>query len=97
MVDFAIPLPRRGAGAFIVSAVGYSYLITLLPLWPTMSSYPFTTPVILAELIRPSRSSRIWMVQELGNLNGAGADPTEQELRNLGSVGADLIEQELGN
>ncbi|RRT37358.1 hypothetical protein B296_00031882 [Ensete ventricosum] len=34
---------------------------------------------------------------ELGNLNGAGADPTEQELRNLNGVGADPTEQELGN
>ncbi|RWV84618.1 hypothetical protein GW17_00053655 [Ensete ventricosum] len=32
VVDFAIPQPRRGAGAFIVSAVDHSYLVTLLPL-----------------------------------------------------------------
>ncbi|RRT49309.1 hypothetical protein B296_00039651 [Ensete ventricosum] len=48
VVDFAIPLPRRGAGAFIVSAVGHSYLVTLLPLWLTMPSCPSTTPVVLA-------------------------------------------------
>ncbi|RRT32567.1 hypothetical protein B296_00044036 [Ensete ventricosum] len=48
VVGFAIPLPHRGARAFIVSDVGYSYLVTLLPLWPTMSSYPSTTPVVLA-------------------------------------------------
>ncbi|RRT32744.1 hypothetical protein B296_00049245, partial [Ensete ventricosum] len=42
--------------------------------------------------------------QELGNLNGAGADPTEQELENLNGelenlngAGADLTEQDLGN
>ncbi|RWV88800.1 hypothetical protein GW17_00049089 [Ensete ventricosum] len=34
---FSIPLPRRGAGAFIVGAVDHSYLITLLHLWLTMS------------------------------------------------------------
>ncbi|RZR76159.1 hypothetical protein BHM03_00000786 [Ensete ventricosum] len=48
VVGFVIPLPRRGAGAFIVSDVGYSYLVTLLSLWPTMSSYPSTTLVVLA-------------------------------------------------
>ncbi|RZS26732.1 hypothetical protein BHM03_00060111, partial [Ensete ventricosum] len=48
VVRFSIPLPRRGAGAFIVSVVDHSYLVTLLPLWPTMPSYPSTTPVILA-------------------------------------------------
>ncbi|RWW02773.1 hypothetical protein GW17_00034117 [Ensete ventricosum] len=45
---FSIPLPRRGAGAFIVSAVDHSYLVTLLLLWPTMSSYPFITLAVLA-------------------------------------------------
>ncbi|RWW18378.1 hypothetical protein GW17_00017640, partial [Ensete ventricosum] len=35
--------------AFIVSDVGYSYLVTLLSLWPTMSSYPSTTLVVLAQ------------------------------------------------
>ncbi|RRT61521.1 hypothetical protein B296_00023091 [Ensete ventricosum] len=48
VVPFLIPLPRRGAGAFIVSVVDHSYLITLLLLWPTMSSYPSTTLVIPA-------------------------------------------------
>ncbi|RWW74826.1 hypothetical protein BHE74_00017203 [Ensete ventricosum] len=48
MVDFAIPLPRRGAGAFIVSVVGPSYLITLLPLRLIMSSYLSTMPLMLA-------------------------------------------------
>ncbi|RWV86351.1 hypothetical protein GW17_00051772 [Ensete ventricosum] len=48
VVDFPIPLPRRGAGAYIVGAVGHPYLATLLPSWLTMSSYPSTTPVVLA-------------------------------------------------
>ncbi|RRT55947.1 hypothetical protein B296_00023703 [Ensete ventricosum] len=48
MVDFAISLPRRGAGAFIVSVVGPSYLITLLPLRLTMSSYLSTMPLMIA-------------------------------------------------
>ncbi|RRT39879.1 hypothetical protein B296_00053972 [Ensete ventricosum] len=48
MVDFAIPLLRRGTGAFIVSVVGPSYLITLLPLRLTMLSYLSTMPAILA-------------------------------------------------
>ncbi|RZS00370.1 hypothetical protein BHM03_00030078 [Ensete ventricosum] len=47
MVDFAIPLPRRGAGAFIVSVVSPSYLITLLPLRFIMSSYLSTMPLVL--------------------------------------------------
>ncbi|RWW48867.1 hypothetical protein BHE74_00045026, partial [Ensete ventricosum] len=37
-----------GTGAFIVSAVDHSYLITLLLLWPTISSYPSATLAILA-------------------------------------------------
>ncbi|RRT49043.1 hypothetical protein B296_00020066 [Ensete ventricosum] len=48
MVDFLIPLPRRGARAFIVSVVGHSYLITLLPLRLTISSYLSTMPLVLA-------------------------------------------------
>ncbi|RWW27927.1 hypothetical protein GW17_00007618 [Ensete ventricosum] len=48
MVNFAIPLLRRGAGAFIVSVVGHSYLISLLPLLLTMPSYLSTMPVVLA-------------------------------------------------
>ncbi|RWW54962.1 hypothetical protein BHE74_00038420, partial [Ensete ventricosum] len=34
--------------AFIVSAVDHLYLVTLLLLWSTMLSYPFTTLVVLA-------------------------------------------------
>ncbi|RRT41428.1 hypothetical protein B296_00032417, partial [Ensete ventricosum] len=37
----------QSAGAFIVSVVNHSYLVTLLLLWPTTSSYPFTTLVVL--------------------------------------------------
>ncbi|RZS24306.1 hypothetical protein BHM03_00057357 [Ensete ventricosum] len=48
VVCFSTPLPRKGAGAFIVSAVDHSYLVTLLPLWPTIPSYPSTTPIVLA-------------------------------------------------
>ncbi|RRT35967.1 hypothetical protein B296_00045058 [Ensete ventricosum] len=48
MVGFAIPLLRRGAGAFIVSVIGHSYLISLLPLFLTIPSYLSTTPAVLA-------------------------------------------------
>ncbi|RWW54713.1 hypothetical protein BHE74_00038689 [Ensete ventricosum] len=48
VVDFPLPLPRRGAGAYIVGDVGHTYMATLLPLWLTMSSYPSTTPTVLA-------------------------------------------------
>ncbi|RZS26612.1 hypothetical protein BHM03_00059974 [Ensete ventricosum] len=48
MVDFVIPLLRRGTRAFIVSVVGHSYLISLLPLLLTMSSYLSTMPAVLA-------------------------------------------------
>ncbi|RWV81788.1 hypothetical protein GW17_00056762 [Ensete ventricosum] len=48
MVDFAIPLPCRGARTFIVSDVGHSYLIILLPLRLTISSYLSTMPLVLA-------------------------------------------------
>ncbi|RWW25209.1 hypothetical protein GW17_00010460, partial [Ensete ventricosum] len=43
-----------GVGAYIVSVVGHPYLATLLPLWLTMSSYPSTTPVVLA-LVRNTK------------------------------------------
>ncbi|RWV87301.1 hypothetical protein GW17_00050719, partial [Ensete ventricosum] len=48
MVRFAIPLLRRGAGAFIVSAIGHSFLISLLPLLLTILSYLSTMPAVLA-------------------------------------------------
>ncbi|RWV80503.1 hypothetical protein GW17_00058219, partial [Ensete ventricosum] len=44
----AIPLPRRGAGAYIVGVVNHPYLATRLPLWLTLSSYASTTPAVLA-------------------------------------------------
>ncbi|RWW88007.1 hypothetical protein BHE74_00003137 [Ensete ventricosum] len=47
MVDFTILPSRRGAGAFIVSVVGPSYLISLLPLRLTMSLYLSTMPLVL--------------------------------------------------
>ncbi|RRT55987.1 hypothetical protein B296_00043569, partial [Ensete ventricosum] len=46
VVPFSIPMPRKSAGAFIVSVVDHSYLVALLFLWPTMRSYPSTTLVI---------------------------------------------------
>ncbi|RWV82071.1 hypothetical protein GW17_00056458 [Ensete ventricosum] len=45
---FATPLPRRGAGAYIVGVVDHPYLATRLPLWLTLSSYASTTSVVLA-------------------------------------------------
>ncbi|RWW48759.1 hypothetical protein BHE74_00045163, partial [Ensete ventricosum] len=45
---FAIPLPRRGARAYIVGVVDHPYLATRLPLWLTLSSYASTTPAVLA-------------------------------------------------
>ncbi|RWW38809.1 hypothetical protein BHE74_00055917 [Ensete ventricosum] len=48
VVRFSSSCPRRGAGVYIVGVVGHPYLATLLSLWLTMSSYPSTTPVILA-------------------------------------------------
>ncbi|RRT37746.1 hypothetical protein B296_00038578 [Ensete ventricosum] len=46
VVDFATPLLCRGAGAFIVSAIGHSYLISLLLLSLTIPSYFSTTLVV---------------------------------------------------
>ncbi|RWW06612.1 hypothetical protein GW17_00030049 [Ensete ventricosum] len=98
VVDFSLPLPRRGAGAYIVGVVGHPYLATLLPLWLTMPSYTSTTPVILArELKNLNGAGADLTEQELRSLNGARADPTEQELRNWNGVGADPTEQELEN
>ncbi|RWW41852.1 hypothetical protein BHE74_00052632 [Ensete ventricosum] len=45
---------KVGSRAFIVSVVDHSYLVTLLPLWPTMPSYPSTTPTVLAGLFSTS-------------------------------------------
>ncbi|RZR71541.1 hypothetical protein BHM03_00005749 [Ensete ventricosum] len=66
MVDFAIPLPHRGERTFIVSDVGHSYLISLLPLLLTMSSYLSIMPVVLAVRRAPA-----------GEGGGSGTDRTE--------------------
>ncbi|RRT53479.1 hypothetical protein B296_00037241 [Ensete ventricosum] len=100
------------ARAFIVSAVDHSYLVTLLLLWSTMSSYPSTTLVVLAGaedevLCLAAGSMSSWTssewghgdfrVQELGNCNVARVDPTEQELGNYDAARVDSTEQELRN
>ncbi|RZS18115.1 hypothetical protein BHM03_00050340 [Ensete ventricosum] len=43
-----IPLPRRGAEAYIVGVVDHPYLATWLPLWLTIPSYTSTAPAVLA-------------------------------------------------
>ncbi|RWW56287.1 hypothetical protein BHE74_00037011 [Ensete ventricosum] len=48
VVGSAIPLSRRGAGAYIVGVVDHPYLTTWSPLWLTMPSYTSTTPAVLA-------------------------------------------------
>ncbi|RZR91237.1 hypothetical protein BHM03_00019328 [Ensete ventricosum] len=96
VVDFSIPLPRRG-GAYIVGIVGHPYLATLLPLWLTMLSYTSTTPAILAVRHASAGKGVDLTCRELKNLNGAGADLTEQELRSLNGARADPTEQELRN
>ncbi|RZS21702.1 hypothetical protein BHM03_00054375 [Ensete ventricosum] len=79
-------MPRRGVGAFIVSAVDHSYLVTLLLLWPTMPSYPSTTLVVHARFGREGklgRKSRDFVREgELGRKSGdlaekvnSGANP----------------------
>ncbi|RWW18763.1 hypothetical protein GW17_00017236 [Ensete ventricosum] len=51
-----IPAAGSSAGAFIVSVVGPSYLITLLPLRLTMSSYLSTMPLVL--VVRRASASK---------------------------------------
>ncbi|RZS07869.1 hypothetical protein BHM03_00038770 [Ensete ventricosum] len=90
---------KRGAtaenvGAFIVSVVCPSYLITLLSLRLTISSYLSTMPLVFA-MRRASAADSTR--HEPGNWNGVGADPTEQELGNWDVARADPTEQELGN
>ncbi|RWW36797.1 hypothetical protein BHE74_00058146 [Ensete ventricosum] len=109
VVHFSILMPRRGAGAFIVSAVDHSYLLTLLLLWPTMPSYPSTTlvvPVVRRAFAVNSTEQEpgnfdVTRVdpteQELGNCNVARVGPTEQELGNCNVARVDPTEQELGN
>ncbi|RRT65547.1 hypothetical protein B296_00035733 [Ensete ventricosum] len=58
VVPFSIPLPRKGVGAFIVSVVDHSYLVTLLLLWLTMSSYPSTT--LAVHVVRRAFAGRGW-------------------------------------
>ncbi|RWW89296.1 hypothetical protein BHE74_00001769, partial [Ensete ventricosum] len=90
-------------GAFIVSAVDHSYLVTLLLLWPTMSSYSSTTLVVpavrraFAELGNLNGVRVNSTEQEPGNCDVARVDPTEQELGNCNVARVDPTEQELGN
>ncbi|RWW48525.1 hypothetical protein BHE74_00045385 [Ensete ventricosum] len=58
VVDFAIPLLCRGAEAFIVSAIGHSYVISLISLLLTIPSYLSTTPVVLAVRRAPADRGR---------------------------------------
>ncbi|RWW20598.1 hypothetical protein GW17_00015278 [Ensete ventricosum] len=69
MVDFAIPLPHRGERTFIVSDVGHSYLISLLPLLLTMSSYLSIMPIVLAVRRAPAVwGFRLdWSAHPIGN------------------------------
>ncbi|RWV92701.1 hypothetical protein GW17_00044907 [Ensete ventricosum] len=54
---FAIPLPRRGARAYIVGVVDHLYLATRLPMWLTLSSYASTMPAVLA--VRDASTGRV--------------------------------------
>ncbi|RZR94728.1 hypothetical protein BHM03_00023486 [Ensete ventricosum] len=81
MVDFSIPLLRGGVGAFIASVVGHSYMISLLPLFLTKSSYLSTMHVVLVMRRAPAGEGcrpYLYRAWGLGNLNGVGADPTER-------------------
>ncbi|RZS18633.1 hypothetical protein BHM03_00050941 [Ensete ventricosum] len=91
----AVFLVRR---AFIVSVVDHSYMVTLLLLWPTMSSYPSTTLAVPAQEPGNCDVARVDPTeQELGNCDVARVDPTEQELGNCDVARVDPTEQELGN
>ncbi|RRT56633.1 hypothetical protein B296_00029605 [Ensete ventricosum] len=48
VVNFVIPLLRRGTRVFIVSVIGRSYMRSLMPLSLTIPLYLSTTPVVLA-------------------------------------------------
>ncbi|RZR98501.1 hypothetical protein BHM03_00027860 [Ensete ventricosum] len=99
VVDFSIPLSRRGAGVFIASVIGPSYLRALLPLRLTMSSYPSTIPLVLAvRCASAGKECRPYLCQLLacGSVGlvpsgSSGIGCTER------SSGIDPIEQELGN
>ncbi|RZR88392.1 hypothetical protein BHM03_00015957 [Ensete ventricosum] len=70
-------------GAFIVSTIGHSYLISLLPLLLIIPSYLSTTPTVLAVRRAPAA--------------GLGNDPIEHELIRLSrSSGIDPIERGSG-
>ncbi|RRT56377.1 hypothetical protein B296_00029294 [Ensete ventricosum] len=100
MVDFVIPMPRRGVGAFIVSVVDPSYLITLLPLRFTMSSYLSTMPLVLAvrrasagddQTERGGSRIRIWDLAERVNSSTNVGDLAEKV--NSGTNPGDLAER----
>ncbi|RZR84581.1 hypothetical protein BHM03_00011434 [Ensete ventricosum] len=101
----AISLSSRSpcAGAFIAGGVDYTYLITLLLLWPTMSSYPSTMFAVLAWGIGDfkwcgGRSVRVNSIeQEPGDCDIARVDQIEQELGNYDIARVDPTEQELRN
>ncbi|RRT50901.1 hypothetical protein B296_00036948 [Ensete ventricosum] len=70
------PVLARRSGAYIVSDVGHPYLATLLPLWLTMSSYPSTTPTVLAVghttagvSTLPVSASRVGSAMSVGQLS----------------------------
>ncbi|RWW33509.1 hypothetical protein GW17_00001763, partial [Ensete ventricosum] len=54
VVGFLIPLLRRGARAFIVSVIGHSYLISLLPLLLTIPSFLTMSSVVLTARRAPA-------------------------------------------
>ncbi|RWW67614.1 hypothetical protein BHE74_00024934 [Ensete ventricosum] len=98
VVGFSIPLPRRGAGAFIVSVVGPSYLITLLPLRLTMSSYLSTMPLVLA-VRRASADRVLWdysvVAKELARLRRCRLHKLVHVSRERGRLtGVDLASRE---
>ncbi|RWW61383.1 hypothetical protein BHE74_00031557 [Ensete ventricosum] len=66
----SVPRLSGHRGAFIVSVVDHSYLVTLLLLWPTMPSYPSTTLVIPAD--RRGGSLRSLRAATLGMTNRDG-------------------------
>ncbi|RWW69214.1 hypothetical protein BHE74_00023204 [Ensete ventricosum] len=82
---FAIPLPRRGARAYIVSVVDHPYLATRLPLWLTLSSYASTTPVVLA--VRDASTGRgigLTCVRSVVRPLGIGLTSARLAVRSLG-------------
>ncbi|RWW69587.1 hypothetical protein BHE74_00022801 [Ensete ventricosum] len=90
-----------GAGAFIVSVVGHSYLISLLSLLLTMPSYLSTMPTVLALALSSGSSGIDLTEQGLGNLAwdfaeraNSGTNPGDLAERvNLGTNPKDLAER----